>query len=238
MPQSAALPPAADAEAILACEGLSKSFRTRRGEVRVLDGVDLCVRTGEVVVISGKSGEGKSTLLNLLAGLEAPTSGCVKFCGRDLDAMTARERALLRRSRMGMIFQSFNLLPAWTAFENVEAALLTHDMPKGERRDKVEAGLREVGLAERMDMLPAELSVGQQQRVAVARTLAMAPDLVLADEPTGDVDPETGREIMALLRDHAEGDGRAMLIATHGDFPTQDVDAILRLEGGKLTRVA
>ena len=222
------------AQPLLESRDLTKRFRARGGETTILRDVSLCVHRGETVVITGRSGSGKSTLLGLLAGLDPPTAGSVAFEGRDFASLSAADLARLRRERIGVIFQSYNLLPAWTAFENVEAGLLRTEPDREARRVRVEAALRDVGLADRMAGLPSELSVGQQQRVAVARTLAMGPDLILADEPVGEVDPETGREILALLLAHVSEDGRALVLATHGAPPEGLGGKAYRLEEGRL----
>lgn len=204
---------------LLSCTGLEKRFFIRQREVSVLRGINLSVGRGEIVVITGKSGAGKSTLLGLLAGLDRPDSGKIFFGGQELGALSNEKLASLRRTAMSVIFQSFNLLPSWTALENVEAALFHTGLSKKRRREKAMECLKQLGLGGVAFHLPAEMSVGQQQRVAVARTLVNEPALVLADEPTGDVDPETGREIVDLLIAAVREKGTTLLVATHGGFP-------------------
>jgi putative ABC transport system ATP-binding protein len=221
-------------EVILECRDVHKSFFIRGKEIAVLKGIDFSVKKSEIVVITGKSGTGKSTLLGLLAGLEPPNSGSIIFEGKNLEKMNNEELAMLRRKKIGIIFQSFNLLSSWTAYENVEGALINSGLPKIERRAKIEKLLAELGLADRMDNLPAELSVGQQQRVAVARTLINEPLLILADEPTGDVDPETGKEIMERLIAPVRKRGTAMALVTHGDSFKDTADRVFRLAEGRL----
>ncbi|HEY3417778.1 MAG TPA: ABC transporter ATP-binding protein [Armatimonadota bacterium] len=221
-----------DAAPLLECRGVTKSFAVKRATLPVLTGVCFSVQAGEVLVITGRSGAGKSTLLNLLGGLERPTAGSIVFAGRPLETLSAEALAQLRREQIGIIFQNFNLLPTWTTFENVEAALLHTRLTPAERREQVLALLRELGLDERLDNRPAELSAGQQQRVAIARTLAHSPRLILADEPTGDVDPETAAEILARLLAAVRQGGATLIVATHGSFPLDQADRILRLQDG------
>jgi putative ABC transport system ATP-binding protein len=220
------------AHSLLTCTGVTKAFATRRGAVPVLQGIDLAVTTGEVLVIRGRSGAGKSTLLHLLGGLDLPTAGEIALDGTPYAGLSTAARAALRRARIGIIFQSFNLIPTWTARENVEAALLHTPTPPAERRARAEALLASLGLSDRADHLPGELSAGQQQRVAVARALLNDPPLLLADEPTGDVDPDTGAEIVDLLLAHARG--RTLVVATHGAFPLDRATRVLTLRDGVL----
>ncbi len=185
------------------------------------------------MVVTGKSGAGKSTLLAILAGIEEPDNGAVFFDGKPLAALSNQELSGLRRRDIGIVFQAFNLLPAWTASENVEAALLFTGVPKNERRNRVMEWLSRVGLAGRAGHLPAELSVGEQQRVAVVRALISDPVLVLADEPAAAVDPETGRDVLGLLLHEARERGKSLLLATHA-APPPEADRVLRLNAGRL----
>ena len=226
--------PSANSGVLLQCTDLRKTFTLRGREIRVLDGVSLSVPRGEIVAVSGRTGAGKSTLLMLLGGLDRPTSGTVALSGRNMEALSNEELAQLRRTQIGIVFQSHNLLPSWTALENVGAALLHTGMPAARRRERVKALLSELGLGGRMDNLPAELSMGQQQLVAIARALANEPELLLADEPTGDVDPESAQEIIRLLASPVRERGAALVIATHGVFPLNVADRVLHLRGGAL----
>jgi len=219
---------------LLQCTDLRKTFTLREREIRVLDGVNLSVARGETVVITGRTGAGKSTLLALLGGLDRPTAGTVALGGRNMEALSNEELAQLRRTQIGIVFQSHNLLPSWTARENVEAALLHTGTPAARRRERAKALLSELGLGDRMDNLPAELSVGQQQLVAIARALATEPALLLADEPTGDVDPESAQEIIRLLASPVKERGAALVVATHGAFPLDAADRVLYLKDGAL----
>jgi putative ABC transport system ATP-binding protein len=219
---------------LLECKDLKKTFTLRRREIRVLQGVNLSAARGEIVLITGRTGSGKSTFLTLLAGLDRPTAGSVRLDGRRMETLSNEELTRLRRERIGIVFQSHNLLPSWTAFENVEAALLHTGMPAAQRRGRVEALLSELGLGDRMDNLPAELSVGQQQLVAIARALANEPALILADEPTGDVDPESAQEIIRRLTLPVKEKGATLVIASHGTFPVDVADRVLCMSDGRL----
>ncbi len=218
---------------LLKCGNVKKSYTGRKGqEIPILRGIDFTVNVGEIVVITGRSGCGKTTLLTMLGGLDRPTSGSINFEGKELQSLDNETLADLRRKKIGIIFQNLNLLPSWTAFENVEAALLHTGMPEAERAEKVTALLEQLGLMEQRDNLPAEMSMGQQQRVAIARTLAHQPALILADEPTGDVDPETAQEIINLLLLPVRQHNATLIITTHGNFPTDIADKVLILNEG------
>jgi putative ABC transport system ATP-binding protein len=202
--------------------------------VRALDGVDLDVPRGEFLALVGASGSGKSTLLSLLAGLDTPTSGSVLFEGRPLASRSRREIAAYRARRVGMIFQSFHLIPHYTALENVELALCFGPLRGDERRREARSLLERLGLGERLDHRPADLSGGEQQRVAVARALAGDPDVLLADEPTGNLDEENAGTIARLLADlHREG--RAVVMTTHNlELARAHAGRIVRLEYGRV----
>jgi putative ABC transport system ATP-binding protein len=223
---------------LLQCRHVAKSFATKTGRLQILRDVTFDAPRGQVTVITGKSGMGKSTLLGLLGGLDAPDSGHIQVGEHELTRMTPAQLARLRRADVGIIFQSFNLLPSWTAFENVEAALLHADLTPAARAQQVTAMLASLGLAERQDHLPAMLSVGQQQRVAIARTLIKTPSLILADEPTGDVDPETAADILALLLAPVREHGATLVITTHGNFPLDVANRVYRLQDGIVEAVA
>ncbi|EKD83526.1 MAG: hypothetical protein ACD_39C00618G0002 [uncultured bacterium] len=220
---------------LLKVESLGRTFSTRSATVEVFKDVSFELSPGEVLVIKGRSGEGKSTMLGILSGLDRQTAGSVKFAGASLETMTVSELAELRAQKIGMIFQSFNLISSWTAVENVEAVLMHRGMNPQLRNEKAIAVLRELGLGSRLDNYPAELSVGQQQRVAVARTLVNDPLLILADEPTGDVDAETAREVVELLMPRVRSGSAALLVATHGAFDTDYADRVLVLKDGCLS---
>lgn len=222
------------AENILEVRKLTKSFYLKKKEIQVLKGIDLTVGRGEKIVILGKSGTGKSTLLNLLAGLEPPTSGEIIFDGKSINRLSNEELAAMRHSKVGIVFQNFNLLPSWSACENVEAALFFSGLERDIRKKKAVDLLTTVGLGERLDNLPAELSIGQQQRVALARALVNEPEMIFADEPTGDVDKETADEIMKILFSWIEERNTTLLIVTHGEFLLSTADRVLYLQDGVL----
>jgi len=184
-------------------------------EVPALRGVTFSVDRGDYVAIVGSSGSGKSTLLNLLGALDRPTAGHVRYDGRDVQELSDPQLAELRNSRIGFVFQSFHLLPRLTALDNVTLPLVYRPGSKRERRERSEAALEAVGLADRMTHRPTELSGGQQQRVAIARALVTEPALVLADEPTGNLDTTTGEDIMALLESIQAEQGTALVVITH-----------------------
>jgi putative ABC transport system ATP-binding protein len=221
-------------EPLLSAVAISKEFRSADRTLRVLDRVDLVVEAGEVVVVTGRSGAGKSTLLGLLGGLDRPTSGVIVLAGRDLNGLAGDDLARLRREQVGIVFQDFNLLPSWTVLENVQASLLHTAVPRGERRSKAQSILESLGLGDLGDRRPAELSVGQQQRVAVGRALVNAPSIILADEPTGSVDPETARDIHACLLRPVRERGAALIVTTHGAFPLNLADRTFELSQGRL----
>jgi putative ABC transport system ATP-binding protein len=221
-------------EILLKCEDLTKNFYVKQKEIPVLKGIDLSINKGEIVVISGKSGTGKSTLLWILGGLERPTSGKLIFEGHSINDLSNEDLAVLRRKKFGIIFQNFNLLPSWTAFENVEAAMLHTGISKSVRKERAKTLLDELGLGDRLDNLPSELSIGQQQRVAIARAIANDPSIIIADEPTGDVDPETAKEIIAHLITPVKEKKVTLIVATHGVFPLNVANRIFYMNDGKL----
>jgi putative ABC transport system ATP-binding protein len=213
---------------------VSRDFKLGSHVVHALDDVDLVVQPGEFVALHGRSGSGKTTLLNVVGGLDRPTSGRVGVCGHDLMTLPERDIIALRRDRLAFIFQAFGLLPILSAAENVEIPLRLQRAPVDERRDRVMELLDLVGLAGRADHRPHELSGGEQQRVAIARALANDPDLLIADEPTGQLDSGTGRVIMDLLRDLVDQRGLSMLVATHDPTMIADADRVVGLEDGHI----
>ena len=215
--------------------GLTKTYCRRNGQpINALNGISLSVFQGEFVVLTGLSGSGKTTLLNILGALDRPTSGAVIFEGKNVVKLSSVELATLRRSKIGFVFQTFNLLPSLTVYENLEVALIHSEVSKKERRKQITALLDSFELADMSDRLPLELSVGQQQRVAMARALANEPVLVLADEPTGEMDPVAGREIAAKLRELNSGRKVTVIVASHGTFPCNQKDRGVFIRNGKI----
>jgi putative ABC transport system ATP-binding protein len=201
---------------LLEAREVTRTYRLGRGvEVPALRGVSFVVARGDYVAIVGSSGSGKSTLLNLLGALDRPTDGAVRYDGRDVREMSDPELADLRNTRIGFVFQSFHLLPRLTARDNVVLPLVYRPGSRRERRERAEAALTAVGLADRMDHRPTELSGGQQQRVAIARAIVTDPALILADEPTGNLDSRTGEDIMHLLERIQAEQGTALVVITH-----------------------
>ncbi len=218
----------------LECRGLSKTFAVRGRAVAAVEPVDLTIQRSETVVIHGPSGAGKSTLLGLLAGLERPSAGTIAVDGNRLDLLSGAELAAWRRRNVGFVFQDHNLLPGWTAEENVAAALVGLGLARGERRERARQALERLGLGGRLDHLPGELSVGERQRVAVARALVKKPALILADEPTGDVDEDSGRLIIEQLLEAARRPEAAMIVATHGDVRAELAGRSFAMRSGTL----
>jgi len=203
-------------------------------EVRALDGVDLTIDQGEMVAIMGPSGSGKSTLLHIIGALESPTGGGLAVGGLTYEGRDDKELTALRRDHIGFVFQFFNLLPSLTAEENITLPAVIakrHDRPT---RERARALLRRVGLEDRIDHLPAELSGGQQQRVSIARALLLSPELVLADEPTGNLDSKSGREVLQILRELNEEEGHTIVMVTHDPAAAATADRIVFLRDGKL----
>jgi len=219
-------------EILLECRELKKSFQIRRRNMPILNGLNLQIKRGEIVAISGKSGAGKSTLIGLLAGLERATSGVIVLENNHFDKLSNEKLALLRRQKIGIIFQNFNLLPSWTTFENVQAALMHRGLSQREQNNRIEPLLNQLGLRERYNSLPAELSIGEQQRVAVARALVSEPELILADEPAINVDAENAKDIINHLVSAVRKNGATMILATHGDTLLNICDRVLNLENG------
>jgi putative ABC transport system ATP-binding protein len=219
---------------MLEMRSVTKRYQQGRRTVAALRGVNLCVHAGEFLSVMGPSGSGKSTLLHLLGALDTPTSGAVLLDGRDLRQMSDRERSLLRRSRIGFVFQFFNLLPTLTAAENVALPLLLAGERRGPAHRRARAGLDRVGLSGRAGHLPEELSGGEMQRVAIARALVTGPRVVLCDEPTGNLDSAAGREVLAVLRAIPEEDGRAVVMVTHDDRAAAHGDRVVRVRDGRV----
>ncbi len=226
--------------ALLELSGIRKSYGVGTDvETEVLHGIDLVLAPAEFVALIGPSGSGKTTLLNLIGLLEPPTSGSYRFQGREISQLPERELTALRGAGLGFVFQFHHLLPAFTATENVLLpGLMAHGPVTPERRESAREVLRAVGLGDRLDYPPSKLSGGQQQRVAIARALSLAPPLVLADEPTGNLDTHTTDDIFALLRTFNAQRGTAFLIVTHDPRLAARCDRIVELVDGRIVRDA
>lgn len=217
---------------LLSAQKLERVFRLGSEQIRAVHDVDLELEAGQVLVITGRSGSGKSTLLNLLAGLDRPTSGVVCFHGQDLARLSEEQLTLLRRVHIGFVFQSFGMLPLLSAYENVELPLRIAEWERGERHKRVLECLEMVGLGGRANHRPYELSGGELQRVAIARALAHRPSLVLADEPTGELDFATGEAIFALLKNVSSREGVGVVIATHDLAMAGVADTVREISDG------
>jgi putative ABC transport system ATP-binding protein len=219
---------------VLQIKNISRVYHKKTVEVSALQGITFDVPQGCFVSIVGRSGSGKSTLLNLIGGLDTATAGEIWCGGRNLSALSRNELAEHRRHRVGMVFQSFNLIPSRTAQENVELALAFGNVRKKERKDRAADLLTRLGLGERLDHKPGELSGGESQRVAIARALANKPDILLADEPTGNLDSRTSEEILELIK-QLNADGITILMVTHDAVSAESVsDRMIRLLDGRV----
>jgi len=218
---------------LLSLRAISKSFDGAHPR-RVLNAIDFDLSPGEYVAVMGESGSGKSTLLNLIAGLESPDSGSISFDGADLRALSDDALTVLRRTQMGFVFQAFHVLPYLGVAQNVELPLALARAPQSESAARVEEILRAVGLAERARSMPRELSGGELQRVAIARALVHRPKLVLADEPTGNLDHDTARQVLDLLRDQIRRHGAAGILVTHSRDAAATADRVYLLTSGAL----
>jgi len=209
-------------------------FRKNSSSTMALDGINVDVFAGEFLALVGRSGSGKTTLLNLIGALDRPTSGSVLFDGKNLSTLSNRDLVRLRREKIGFVFQTFNLLPSLTVFENVESALVHSPLPKDGITKKVLDMLEFLGLTDKSTLLPLELSVGQQQKVAIARALVKNPVLLLADEPTGELDPIAGGEIVAKLIELNRKSKVTTIVVSHGTFPFNQADRSLFIRNGKI----
>ena len=214
-------------------EAVSKGYLHRGRTVAALDNASLEISPGDFVAVVGPSGSGKSTLLLVLGGMLSPSAGRVYLNGRSLYELSPNERAEIRRQKIGFVFQTFNLVPYLTALENVQIPLFLAGLHGAVQKERATALLERVGLGDRLDHKPPELSIGQQQRVALARVLANDPEIILADEPTGNLDPETGQQILDLLTE-MNREGRTVVMVTHDPRAAQRAKRTLRLSGGAI----
>ena len=218
---------------IIATDNLSKVFRTEEVETTALDGVGLAVQPGEFVSLMGPSGCGKSTLMHILGLVDTASSGSYKFLDKEVATLSKRERTHLRKANIGFVFQSFNLIDELTVYENVELPLAYNDVPAAERKPRVEAVLEKMNMGHRKNHFPMQLSGGQQQRVAVARAIVNAPKLILADEPTGNLDSEHGIEVMKMLK-QLNQEGSTIVMVTHNERDASYGNRVVRLLDGKV----
>ncbi len=221
-------------ELILRCQQLHKRFNEGGLSVNVLQGIDLEIRTGEQVAIVGSSGSGKSTLLHLLGGLDDPNEGEIWIMGHSLNQLNAAERGRWRNQHLGFIYQFHHLLPEFTALENVSMPLLIRGIPTGQAKERSEDILDKVGLAKRLHHKPGELSGGERQRAAVARALVTQPRCVLADEPTGNLDPRTAEQVYERMLELNQSIGTSLVVVTHAPALASRMDRIFRLDEGRL----
>jgi len=217
---------------MIECRALKRTYRKGRTEITPLDGLDLVVDRGEFLALMGPSGSGKTTLLNLIAGIDRPTSGSLSVAGVELSSLSRSALADWRARNVGYIFQLYNLVPVLTAYENVELPLLLLRLPRAERHARVVRAMERVGIADRHNHYPRELSGGQEQRVAIARAIVTDPAILVADEPTGDLDRTSALQVLALLRSL----DRTLVMVTHDPIAAQHATRLLHLEKGRLVR--
>lgn len=219
--------------ALIEIRDMCKIYNPGENEVRALDHVDLTIDTHEFVAIIGHSGSGKSTLMNMLGCLDVPTSGSYILHEEDVSNFTDDDLSDIRNREIGFIFQGFNLIPNLTAIENVELPLIYRGVGKGERQELAKVALEKVGLGNRMDHKPSEMSGGQQQRVAIARAIAQAPPVILADEPTGNLDSNSTKEIMQILKELHE-EGRTVILITHDNDIAEQAERVIKIKDGRI----
>jgi putative ABC transport system ATP-binding protein len=220
--------------AVIEAGSLTKSFRLGKTLIKALQGVDFEIGAKEFVAIAGPSGSGKTTLLNLLGCIDAPTSGTLKLDGSDVTRLSSNQLADLRYRKLGFIFQTFNLIPVLSAFENVEYPLLKRKMSQRERKERVTDAIREVELLNQMNHKPEELSGGQRQRVAIARALVVDPEIILADEPTANLDQQTGAKILEIMKKINEERGTIFIFSTHDPKIMETAGRVIRIRDGQI----
>ena len=221
-------------ETVIHVEDLVKTYRLGKVSIPALRGISFDVKRGEFLVVMGPSGSGKTTLLNLLGAIDKPTSGRIFIDGKDVTALGEGELTKLRRHKIGFIFQFYNLIPSLTALENVELPMLTAGVSRKDASKRAFQLLETVGLTDRVGHLPDELSGGEQQRVAIARALSNKPSVILADEPTGDLDTKTGMEIVEVLYGTSKKENATVVVVTHDPMITEEADGILQMRDGQI----
>jgi putative ABC transport system ATP-binding protein len=224
--------------AFIECRNLTREYRRGENVIRPLDGLDLDVEQGTFLALMGPSGSGKTTLLNLIAGIDKPTEGSLVIEGTDIARLSRSKLAGWRAENVGYIFQLYNLVPVLTAYENVELPLLLHKMSARQRHERVQNVLDLVGIADRHDHYPRQLSGGQEQRVAIARAIVTEPAILVADEPTGDLDASSAANVMDLLKRLNEELGKTLIMVTHDPKSAQQAKQVLHLEKGRLVEQA
>lgn len=224
-------------QVVIRVKDLYKIYRVGEGKVRALDGVNFSIYKGEFCAIVGTSGSGKSTLLNMLAGLEKPTKGEIVIAGEHMEKKNENQLVAFRREHIGFIFQSFNLMPMLTAVENVALPLTFQGMDKTERNKKAEEVLKLVGLSKHKKHKPLQMSGGQQQRVGIARALVVSPEIIFADEPTGNLDSKTSAEVMRLMKRIIREQNQTLIMVTHDDHLAEYADRIFRISDGKIVSI-
>jgi putative ABC transport system ATP-binding protein len=226
----------ADGHPLVEIKNLFKSYYRGNQEIPVLQDISLDIPEGEFIALMGPSGSGKTTLLNLIAGIDQADQGTIRIAGTDIAALNEMDLARWRSGNIGFIFQFYNLLPVLTAYENIELPLLLTSLSRQERRRHVETALKVVGLADRMDHYPKELSGGQQQRVAIARAVITDPTIIVADEPTGDLDKNSAREILGLMEGLNQEFGKTIIMVTHDPRAAQTAHKLIYLDKGVLSQ--
>ncbi|RKX94950.1 MAG: hypothetical protein DRP55_10645 [Spirochaetes bacterium] len=224
-------------EYVIITENLVEEYLLGKVVVPALRGVNLKIKRGEFAVIMGPSGSGKSTLLNLIGGLQKPTGGRVLINGIDLSTLNENQLAIFRRKNVGFVFQAYNLIPTLTAIENVELPMIFYNIPPNERKRRAEKLLHSLGLGDRLHHRPSELSGGEQQRVSIARALANNPEIILADEPTGNLDTKTGRRIMEEIVKVNRDFGKTIVMVTHDPEVAHFGDRIIHIRDGKIENI-
>jgi len=220
--------------ALLSMQGVTRDYQLGKTVVKALRGLDLEIASGEIVAIMGPSGSGKSTLMHILGALDTPTAGTATIGGDDLQRLKESQLVALRGKKVGFVFQTFNLIQTLSALQNVELPMIFQGVPAGERRKRARSLLERVGLGDRVRHKPNELSGGERQRVAIARALANDPEIILADEPTGNLDTETGGPILSLLKDLSAKDGKTVILVTHDPEAAEIADRVVRLRDGRI----